>query len=74
MKKSKNNFYKYRIDPLRENGKFDFDFYSRKDYSTKKEYIIKYLSDEGFFEVQGTYIFYNQTDHDLPFCWWVSVG
>jgi hypothetical protein len=74
MKKPKNNFFKYRIDPLDENGKFDFDFYGKSDYKNKKEYIIKYLEVEGFFEKEGTYIFYNQKECDLPYCWWVCVG
>jgi hypothetical protein len=74
MKTPKNNFLKYRIDPLRENGKFDFDFYARKDYNIKKEYLIKYMEEEGFFETTGTYIFYNEKEYDLPYCWWVCVN
>jgi hypothetical protein len=74
MNHNKTNFFKYRIDPIDENGKFDFDYYSRKDYSDKKRSIIKYLEEEGFFEVEGTYIFYNEKNESLPHIWWVKVG
>jgi hypothetical protein len=74
MKRNKEEFFKYRIDPIDENGKFDFDFYSRKDYSEKRNCILKYLKEEGFFEVEGTYIFYNEKNDLLPHIWWVKVG
>lgn len=74
MDHNKTNFLKYRIDPIDENGKFDFNYYARVDYSDKKKYIVRYLEHEGFFEVEGTYIFYNEKNELFPYIWWVKVG
>ncbi len=73
MNRNKENSYKYRIDPINENGKFDFDFYSRSDYKNKREIIVSYLKEEGFLETPGTYIFYNETNNTVPYIWWVKV-
>jgi len=42
----------FRIDPIKENGSFDTDFYGSYDYASFRKALERYLKEEGFTEIK----------------------
>ena len=57
-----------RIDPLTEDGAFDHEFYSSKEYTKIRNVVLHYLCAEGFDKEVGehTVVIRDQ-------CWYITV-
>ena len=61
--------YNIRIDPLKDNGTFDTDFYESSDYKCEASIVKKYIIDEGFAEDKRQF-----SIKLLEREWWVNIN
>jgi|688.fasta_scaffold1941545_3 hypothetical protein len=47
---------KFRIDPIDDKGTLDLDYLNSKEYEIDSKTVEKYLTDEGFSEMEGYFI------------------
>lgn len=47
---------KFRIDPIDDKGTLDLDYLNSKEYEIDSKTIEKYLTDEGFSEMDGYFV------------------
>ena len=47
---------KFRIDPIDDKGTLDLDYLNSKEYEIDSKTVEKYLTDEGFSEMDGYFV------------------
>jgi hypothetical protein len=47
---------KFRIDPIDDKGTLDLDYLNSKEYEIDSKTVEKYLTDEGFSELEGYFV------------------
>lgn len=61
--------YNIRLDPLKENGTFDTDFYESEDFKYEAAVVEKYIIQEGFSDEKRQF-----SIRLLNREWWVSIN
>jgi hypothetical protein len=46
----------FRIDPIDDKGTLDLDYLNSKEYEIDSKTVEKYLTDEGFSELEGYFV------------------